>query len=120
MKIFTVLFASLFTLFSCHPVMAEPQYIDVPEEIYTTDGARNLVLTVKDCPLEDNYGYTKYAYIEIVAGLNLDAEACWQVTDKGEYDVWVPKDSKSYVIPSTAFAPRGKTKRIEVLPEPTL
>lgn len=100
MKIFTVLIASLLTLFSCHPVMAEPQY------------------TVKDCPLENNYGYTKYAYTEIVAGLNLDAEACWQVTDKSEYDVRGTKDSKFYAIPSTAFAPRGKTKRIDVLPEP--
>ena len=112
--------AILLTFCVAAPAAEPKEYREVYDEIYTTDGQRDLVLTMQPCPLPENHGYVSYGYI--IGRNGVEAEACWQESQNGkqEFDVWIPAEKKFYEIPKNVFAPRGDPRIEEVPPKATL
>lgn len=93
---------------ACSAARAEERM--VYDEIASTDGVHDIVLTVTACPLDPNHGYTKYAYIKQQAGGHIAAEGCWMDYDASMFDIWVPAMKAHFQMYKGEFRPYGKPR----------
>ncbi len=75
----------------------------VAKEMSVDNGIDELVLTVQECPIAENFGYIHYAYVLEKAGIV--AEGCW--LDYGRYvDIWIPAMKAHFQLEKSEFTPR--------------
>jgi hypothetical protein len=72
-------------------------------EMSAFNGTSELILTVKDCPIEKNHGYKNYGYV--VEGGEVVAEGCWQRNHQ-YVDIWFPAIKSHFQLNAAEFRPR--------------
>jgi hypothetical protein len=72
-------------------------------EMSAFNGTSELILTVKDCPLEKNHGYKNYGYV--VESGEVVAEGCWQRNHQ-YVDIWFPAIKSHFQLNAGEFRPR--------------
>jgi hypothetical protein len=72
-------------------------------EMSAFNGTSELILTVKDCPIEKNHGYKNYGYV--VEGGEVVAEGFWQRNHQ-YVDIWFPAIKSHFQLNAGEFRPR--------------
>jgi hypothetical protein len=72
-------------------------------EMSAFNGTSELILTVKDCPIEKNHGYKNYGYV--VESGEVVAEGCWQRNHQ-YVDIWFPAIKSHFQLNAGEFRPR--------------
>jgi hypothetical protein len=74
-----------------------------PEEMYSSNGVNEMVLTAKECPLEQT-GFPYYAYV-LEEEMTV-AEGCWQRYE-GYVDIWIPAIKSHFQLKEEEFKRRA-------------
>jgi hypothetical protein len=87
------------------PAYAETSEPIAPEpvEMSAKNPVSELVITIKDCPLDPSHGFANYAYI--IEQEMIVAEGCW--ARHGAYvDIWIPAVKMHFQLKAIEFFPR--------------